>query len=240
MQLLKRAAFKLPFFLIFYCKLKSLKSEQMKKIQNSIMALLMLFGAMSLFAQKSTYFNGTYLMNYGNQRMEIIPDGGMYYHVKFTGDCNASTRKGRVDNGLLMIPMGSGNSNFIMISWQGNKLNVEVKGTNHMRKVCGGYSIEGLYSLKKNTNTGGSGVYGGSGGSGVYNGNKIDVNFLKGWKALKAYDELKGLGFYEQKSFSSRGKTYRVWYNRKKRQCVKTLSQKEKITQVMESNRCKH
>ncbi len=68
--------------------------------------------------------------------------------------------------------------------------------------------------------------------------NHVYVNDLVGKGALDAYDALENRGFREVKHFSSNGKTYRVWSNHRTNQCVKTLSQNKKITEVMRSTHC--
>ncbi len=205
----------------------------MKKLNTLLIAFVLIFST-TAFAQKSTNFNGTYKMDYGNQRMEIIPDGGMYYHVKFIGDCNAKTHQGRVDNGALLLPMGSNDRDFIMISWQGEKLRVDVRGTDHMRKACGGTSIVGLYSLKNSYN------------NDRYNDTRyersykphVSVNDLKGMAAIDAYEELMDRGFEKRKKQTYGGTTYGVWYNRETHQCIKTVSKNKRITDIMKSTHC--
>ncbi|WP_224491250.1 hypothetical protein [Robertkochia flava] len=67
---------------------------------------------------------------------------------------------------------------------------------------------------------------------------RTSLDFLQGWGAIKAYDRLADEGFRETKNHKDGGKTYRVWYNSRTGECVKTLSQKEKITEIILSNRC--
>ena len=83
----------------------------------------------------------------------------------------------------------------------------------------------------KNTDTSGGG------GSG-YGGGSIKVDYLKGWKALSAYAELKSKGFHEIKKHTTNGKTYRIWYNKRTNQCIKTLSKNERIAEIMKSTHC--
>ena len=68
--------------------------------------------------------------------------------------------------------------------------------------------------------------------------NHVYVNDLVGKGALDAYNTLETRGFRDVKHFSSNGKTYRVWSNHRTNQCVKTLSQNKKITEVMRSTHC--
>ena len=220
----------------------------MKKLQKLTIVLVLLF-SVSLFAQKSTYFNGTYEMDYGNQKMKIVTDGGMYYHVIFAGDCNAKTHQGRVDNGVLMLPMGSDDRDFIMISWQGEKLRVDVRGTDHMRNVCGGASIQGLYSIvmTHNYNSGYNENYHKHKN---YNhktfnnsyttrdsreyGSTADVFDLMKISAPIAYEKLKERGFRMVKG----GDKYKVWYNEETNQCIKTVSINKHIHDILKSTHC--
>lgn len=71
-----------------------------------------------------------------------------------------------------------------------------------------------------------------------YSSRSSSMDYLDGWGALKAYDELEDRGFRETKSHKDGGKTYRVWYNSRTGECVKTLSQDKRITEVVRSNRC--
>ncbi|WP_455168711.1 hypothetical protein, partial [Aegicerativicinus sediminis] len=64
------------------------------------------------------------------------------------------------------------------------------------------------------------------------------VHDLIGRSATWAYDELNDRGFREQKSHQDGGKTYRVFYNSRTDQCIKTLSENKRISKVMASNRC--
>jgi len=93
-------------------------------------------------------------------------------------------------------------------------------------------------SACKKSSYGGNDYNSGNNGNGNHSGNAVKVNDLVGWKALSAYDELESRGFREVKKFSSSGKTYRVWYNSRTRQCIKTLSQNKKITSIIRSTRC--
>jgi len=57
----------------------------MKNLQKLSIALVLLFSA-TLFSQRSTFWDGTYKMDYGNQTMKIETQGGQYYKAYFTGD----------------------------------------------------------------------------------------------------------------------------------------------------------
>ena len=187
-------------------------------------------------------------MDYGNQKMEIITDGGMYYHVKFTGDCNARTHQGKVDNGSLMLPMGNNGRDFIMISWQGEKLRIDVKGEETMRKVCGGTSILGLYSIAMsnrnssyNENYHKHKDYSSDNFNNSYNtrdsrkyGSTANVYDLMKISASIAYDKLKQRGFRMVKG----GDKYKVWYNEETNQCIKTVSMDKHIHDVLKSTHC--
>jgi len=124
----------------------------MRNLQKLSIALVLLFSA-SLFSQRSTFWDGTYKMDYGNQTMKIVSQGGQYYKAYFSGDCTARTAEGSVDGNALIFPLvGGRDSDMIMLSHQGNKINVSVRGTDIMRESCRGASIEGLYSSKNNSN----------------------------------------------------------------------------------------
>jgi len=123
-----------------------------KTLKNLFTTILVLF-SMSSFAQRYTHWEGTYVMDYGNQTMRIKSTGGNYYKAFFTGNCNARTVEGEVDNGELVFPLVGGRSgDMILISREGNKLSVDVRGKEVMRRSCGGNSIIGLYSSKNNNN----------------------------------------------------------------------------------------
>ncbi len=203
----------------------------------NLIPVIVLFFSISLFAQRSTFFDGEYAMVGGNQSMKIESTGGKYYKVYFFGDCNAETMEGSVDyRGVLKIPLVGGRSGDVLtIAKQRNQLSVETNALNVIRKSCGGYSIIGLYNpIGKNNRYDRYHEI-------QYERNyesHVNVNDLKGWGALRAYDELEARGFREVKNFSSSGKTYRVWYNHQTNQCVKTLSEHKKITQIMRSTHC--
>lgn len=218
----------------------------MKTLKNLFTTILVLF-SMSSFAQRYTHWEGTYVMDYGNQTMRIKSTGGNYYKAFFTGNCNARTVEGEVDNGELIFPLVGGRSgDMILISREGNKLSVDVRGKEVMRRSCGGNSIIGLYSSRGNHS---NYYYNDNENHNKYDryheiqyereyGSSVKVNDLLGWSALDAYGELEARGFREVKHFSSSGKTYRVWYNHSTNQCIKTLSQNKKISQVMRSTHC--
>ncbi|MBU2951026.1 hypothetical protein KO493_09985 [Tamlana agarivorans] len=70
-------------------------------------------------------------------------------------------------------------------------------------------------------------------------GNKdVKVHDLVGRDALSAYDELNDRGFKEQKKYQDKGNTFRVWYNYRTHQCIKTLSQKRRIDRIYTSTHC--
>ncbi len=56
--------------------------------------------------------------------------------------------------------------------------------------------------------------------------------------ARSAYSQLERRGFREVKEHQNDGKTYRVWYNRDTDQCIKTVSQNKRISDVMKSTHC--
>ncbi|MGL2987671.1 hypothetical protein ACSVH5_08755 [Flavobacterium sp. RSSA_27] len=63
---------------------------------------------------------------------------------------------------------------------------------------------------------------------------------LVGRQALTAYSMLRNRNFYEQKSHQEGGNTYKVWYNRNTRQCLKTTSRDRRITSVVSSSNCRY
>lgn len=71
-----------------------------------------------------------------------------------------------------------------------------------------------------------------------YSSSKTSMSYLNGMAALQAYDQLKDRGYRESKSHQDGGKTYRVWYNSRTGECIKTLSQNRRITEVIPSERC--
>lgn len=69
-------------------------------------------------------------------------------------------------------------------------------------------------------------------------GSRAQYSDLEGWGALRAYEELKRRGFDERRNHKQGGTTYRTWYNSRTGQCIKTVSQKERITETMVSTHC--
>jgi len=219
----------------------------MKNLQKLSIALVLLFSA-SLFAQRSTFWDGTYKMDYGNQTMKIVTQGGKYYKAYFSGDCNAHTAEGSVDGNTLIFPIvGGSNRDMIMLSHQGNKINVSVRGQELMRDACRGASVEGLYSSNHHSNyssynenyhehknynydnfnnsykTRDSHKYG-----------TADVYDLMKISAPLAYEKLKDRGFRMVKG----GGKYKVWYNEETNQCIKTVSIDKHIHDVLKSTHC--
>ncbi|MBL7473953.1 hypothetical protein [Robertkochia sediminum] len=68
--------------------------------------------------------------------------------------------------------------------------------------------------------------------------NDTSMDYLKGWPATKAYDRLEDRGYTQKKGHRDDGKTWRVWYNSRTGECIKTLSQNSKISKVIPSSRC--
>ena len=62
---------------------------------------------------------------------------------------------------------------------------------------------------------------------------------LVGRSALNAYSTLRNRNFYEQKTHQQGGNTYKVWYNRNSRQCIKTTSRDRRITSIVPSTHCR-
>ena len=221
----------------------------MKKLKNLSIALVLLFGV-SLFAQRSTFWDGTYKMDYGNQTMKIVSQGGMYYKAYFSGDCNAHTAEGRVDNNSLIFPIvGGSNRDMIMLSHQGNKINVSVRGQELMRDACRGSSIEGLYREKSSYNNYSSynnnyhehKDYNSDRFNNSYStresrsyGSTANVYDLMKISAPIAYEKLKERGFRMVKG----GGKYKVWYNEDTNQCIKTVSIDKHIHDVLKSTHC--
>ena len=221
----------------------------MKNLQKLSIALVLLFSA-SLFAQRSTFWDGTYEMDYGNQTMKIISNGGSTYKIHFSGDCNAnSTIDGRADNNSLIFPLtGENNNDHIKITRRGDKIDVDVKGDRAIRNICGGSTVIGLYSEKSNHNYSGynenyhkhkdyssdkfnnsystreSHKYGGT--ANVYDLMKIS--------ATTAYSKLKNRGF----RMVTGGDKYKVWYNEETNQCIKTVSIDKRIHDILKSTHC--
>jgi hypothetical protein len=66
----------------------------------------------------------------------------------------------------------------------------------------------------------------------------IVVSDLAYKKAEYAYGELRNRGFNEVKRFQDKDGTYRLWYNDRTRQCIKTTSKYEKITYIRNATNC--
>ena len=66
----------------------------------------------------------------------------------------------------------------------------------------------------------------------------VQIDDLMGMKAVSAYGELTRRGFVEENKASGSGTTYRVWYNNRTQQCVRTTSQHEQITHIQASDGC--
>ncbi len=221
----------------------------MKTLQKLSIALVLLFTT-SLFAQRSTFWDGTYKMDYGNQTMKIETQGGQYYKAYFTGDCNARTAEGSVDGNTLIFPIvGGRNGDMIMLSHQGNKINVSVRGEELMRDACRGSSIVGLYrensshhyNSSYNENYHHHKNYNSDNFNNSYNtrdsrkyGSTADVYDLMKISAPLAYDKLKQRGFRMVKG----GDKYKVWYNEETNQCIKTVSIQKHIHDVLKSTHC--
>ena len=219
--------------------------------------VLVLLFSVSLFAQRSTFFDGTYEMEYGSQTMKIIHEGGSTYKAVFTGECNARTLEGSAEYGDLEIPLAGGRGrDMIIIKHQGNKLNVSVTNENIMRNSCNGSSIEGLYkkqdsrysssynysgynenySHKKYNNDNFNNSYHSRDSRG-YN-SHADVHDLMKISAPLAYDKLQDRGFHLVKTAGGGSKTYKVWYNNETNQCIKTISINKHIHDVLKSTHC--
>jgi len=227
----------------------------MKNAQKLTIALVLLF-SVSLAAQRSTFFDGTYKMEYGNQTMKIIHEGGSSYKAVFTGGCNAKTLLGSAEYGDLEIPLAGGQSrDMIIIKQQGNKLNVSVTNNSIMRNSCNGNSIEGVYREQNssynnnhysgyNENYHSHKKYNSDNFNNSYNtresrsyGSTSDVYDLMKISAPLAYDKLRERGFVLIKTAGS-DKVYKVWYNNETNQCIKTVSLHKHIHDVLKSTHC--
>ncbi|WP_228851317.1 hypothetical protein [Aegicerativicinus sediminis] len=71
-----------------------------------------------------------------------------------------------------------------------------------------------------------------------YHDNEVRVSDLVGRGAEWSYTELRHRGFQEQKKHQDGGKTYRVFYNYRTHQCIKTLSQNKRISSIQNSTHC--
>ncbi len=227
----------------------------MKLLKIIIGMFTILIFSSSMFAQKSSYFNGVYAQYYGDngyQKMEIITNGGRFYTVHFSGDCNARTAEGSVRNGVLEIPIIGGNNDIIIIKWKGEKLDVAVTNEKVMRNSCGGSSIEGLYDRVNNNphssgyndnynhkkytkNNFNNSYY--SRDSRSYN-SHADVHDLMKISATIAYEKLQERGFHLVKTTKGKSKMYKVWYNNETNQCIKTISINKHIHDVLRSTHC--
>ena len=225
----------------------------MKNLQKLTIVLVLLF-SVSLFAQRETFWDGTYKMDYGNQTMKIVSDGGSYYKAYFSGECNVnSTIDGKADKYSLIFPMTGGNEgDHIKITRRGNKLDVNIKGDRTIRDICGGGTLEGTYSSslhsnnysrynenyshKKYTNDNFNNSYNSRDSRG-YN-SHAEVHDLMKISAPLAYDKLKNRGFHLVKTTSGDSKTYKVWYNHETNQCIKTISINKHIHDVLKSTHC--
>ncbi|WP_299885585.1 hypothetical protein [uncultured Lacinutrix sp.] len=69
--------------------------------------------------------------------------------------------------------------------------------------------------------------------------NAFDINKLKRMKSKAAYTTLEQNNFGNSKTFQEGDVTYKLWYNSKTEQCVKTFSRNYYIVKVENSNNCK-
>ncbi|MBU2951616.1 hypothetical protein KO493_12990 [Tamlana agarivorans] len=99
-------------------------------------------------------------------------------------------------------------------------------------KLC-----EGGSSSSNNYNSNRRGDYSYESNRHYYSGNK-EYRDLRGWDALRAYSELERRGFYQEKEHQDDGKTFRLWKDRITDQCIKTISEDEKITEIFASEHC--
>lgn len=67
----------------------------------------------------------------------------------------------------------------------------------------------------------------------------IRTNDLVDKQALYAYAQLRSRNFNEQKSHQEGGNTYKVWYNNRNNQCIKTTSRDKRITSIVNSTHCR-
>ncbi len=225
----------------------------MKNLQKFTIALVLLF-SVSLFAQRSTFWDGTYKMDYGNQTMKIVTDGGSYYKAYFSGDCNVNTTiDGKADGYSLIFPMTGGNKgDHIKITKNGNKLEVYVQGDKTIRKICDGATLEGTYSSSYRSNhySGYNENYNhkrynsdnfnnsySTRDSRKYNGH-AEVHDLMKISAPLAYERLQDRGFVNVKTVKGQDKLYKIWYNNETNQCIKTVSLHKHIHDILKSTHC--
>ncbi len=71
------------------------------------------------------------------------------------------------------------------------------------------------------------------------NGGDFGMLELKGMKSKSAYAKLEQHGFSNTKTFEEDGVTYKLWYNSKKDECIKTYSKNYYIARAEKSNNCK-
>lgn len=207
----------------------------MKKLNFFLLFISITFVS-SVFAQRSTFFDGTYVMNRGNQTVKIVTEGGKYYRVTFSGNCYLSSRKGEVVSGALMVPMTNDKlGDYIRIDKNGDKIEVDVNNEARMDKMCNGGTMIGTYYLKNS--------YGNNDRNYDLQYERdfkspVNVNDLRGMDAVEAYEELMSRGFEKRKKKTYGGTTYGVWYNRDTHQCIKTVSKNKRITDIMKSTHC--
>lgn len=116
---------------------------------------------------------------------------------------------------------------------------VDLYWYNERDRQCLKMEVNGDY-VRKVTKT--STSYCSDSGSKRYNDandrNSTSMDYLKGWPATKAYDRLEDRGYTQKKGHRDDGKTWRVWYNSRTGECIKTLSENSKISKVIPSSRC--
>lgn len=106
--------------------------------------------------------------------------------------------------------------------------NIYNQGDSYTEAYAGGYSA-GVEQRKSNTSH-----HSNKGGYAAH----VRITDLKGQNAELAYSELKTRGFAEQRKHSSGDKTYRVFYNSKTQQCIKTTSISKRIAEIQNSTNC--
>jgi len=71
-----------------------------------------------------------------------------------------------------------------------------------------------------------------------YDDDEVRISDLVGRGADWSYQELRHRGFDEVKKHQDGGKTYRIFYNYRTNQCIKTLSENKRISSIQNSTHC--
>lgn len=66
-----------------------------------------------------------------------------------------------------------------------------------------------------------------------------NLRYLVTQDALYAYEELRQKGFRETKTYSDKDNTFKLWYNSRTDQCIRTWSKYRKIQNLATANNCR-